>query len=494
MSGTEETVLGGRDRHPTGGNSVLCFGQYQYTAEEYQAIQNALRQRLGPEYISSRMAGGGQKVCYIEGHRVINLANEMFGYNGWAHSITQQNVDFVDLNNGKFYVGVCAFVRVQLKYQYTAEEYQAIQNALRQRLGPEYISSRMAGGGQKVCYIEGHRVINLANEMFGYNGWAHSITQQNVDFVDLNNGKFYVGVCAFVRVQLKDGSYHEDVGYGVSEGLKSKALSLEKARKEAVTDGLKRALRSFGNALGNCILDKDYLRSLNKLPRQLPLEVDLTKAKRQDFEPSVEQARYSSCRQNTALVPPKPQEVTSPCRPSYSNGPHVVTQGDKDSSSRSLASCTMDSDATYLRKLRQKQLQQQFREKMERQQQGPPSTLPTEKKDQAGPLAKHSTPGIAVSEPLTKTAVLADSLEMWDMVLDVADSVVQPLAKPEPLQTPATSVPKNQMETQNRTHQNPQAKPEPWHFQTHHLNQHIAGDCDSSRKNQDMKKRKLDPS
>jgi DNA repair and recombination protein RAD52 len=41
----------------------------------------------------------------------------------------------------------------------------------------------------------------------------------------------------------QDGSYHEDVGYGVSEGLKSKALSLEKARKEAVTDGLKRALR-----------------------------------------------------------------------------------------------------------------------------------------------------------------------------------------------------------------------------------------------------------
>uniref|UniRef100_A0A452QG18 DNA repair protein RAD52 homolog n=1 Tax=Ursus americanus TaxID=9643 RepID=A0A452QG18_URSAM len=127
MSGTEEAVLGGRGSHPSsaGGNSVLCFGQYQYTAEEYQAIQNALRQRLGPEYISSRMAGGGQRVCYIEGHRVINLANEMFGYNGWAHSITHilwvrtwfsfPLLDFVDLNNGKFYVGVCAFVRVQLK-------------------------------------------------------------------------------------------------------------------------------------------------------------------------------------------------------------------------------------------------------------------------------------------------------------------------------------------------------------------------------------------
>ncbi|KAL7982258.1 hypothetical protein Chor_009856 [Crotalus horridus] len=174
------------------------------------------------------------------------------------------------------YLNLLIFVSV--KCRYTADEYQAVQAALRQRLGPEYISSRQAGGGQKVCYIEGHRVISLANEMFGYNGWAHSVTQQNVDFVDLNNGKFYVGVCAFVKVQLK-------------------ALSLEKARKEAVTDGLKRALKCFGNALGNCILDKDYLRSVNKLPRQMPPDLDLGKVKRQDFDPSIEKARYNSCLQ-----------------------------------------------------------------------------------------------------------------------------------------------------------------------------------------------------
>ena len=64
-----------------------------------------------------------------------------------------------------------------------------------------------------------------------------------IDFIDHVNDKYYIGVSTFVRVQLKDGAYHEDVGYGVSEGMRSKALSLEKARKEAVTDGLKRALR-----------------------------------------------------------------------------------------------------------------------------------------------------------------------------------------------------------------------------------------------------------
>ncbi|XP_039092245.1 DNA repair protein RAD52 homolog isoform X1 [Hyaena hyaena] len=381
--------------------------------------------------------------------------------------------------------------------QYTAEEYQAIQKALRQRLGPEYISSRMAGGGQRVCYIEGHRVINLANEMFGYNGWAHSITQQNVDFVDLNNGKFYVGVCAFVRVQLKDGSYHEDVGYGVSEGLKSKALSLEKARKEAVTDGLKRALRSFGNALGNCILDKDYLRSLNKLPRQLPIEVDLTKAKRQDFEPSVEQARYSSCRQNRTLGPPKPQEVTSPCKPSRSDDPHVVVQEDKPGSSRSLAPAT-ESEATYQRKLRQKQLQQQFREQMEKQQ--GQRSAPSVEKNQAAPPAlpvKHSTPVTAVSTPVTED-FLTDSLGMWDVGPDAGDSDVKLSSRPDPPQTSATPVLKNQVVTwdgtpQDLCRQDPQAKSGPWRLPTHGSHQDLTGNCDFY-KNQDLKKRKLDPS
>uniref|UniRef100_A0A3B5MSI5 RAD52 homolog, DNA repair protein n=1 Tax=Xiphophorus couchianus TaxID=32473 RepID=A0A3B5MSI5_9TELE len=97
------------------GSPPLCFDEMQKKKEEEKKKKSRNLQRLGPEFISTRMAGGGQKVCYIEGHRVISLANEMFGYNGWSHSISQQNVDFVDLINGKFYVGVSAFVKVQLK-------------------------------------------------------------------------------------------------------------------------------------------------------------------------------------------------------------------------------------------------------------------------------------------------------------------------------------------------------------------------------------------
>jgi DNA repair and recombination protein RAD52 len=154
--------------------------------------------------------------------------------------------------------------------EFSAEEQAAIQRTLQQRLGPQFISSRPAFGGQKVMYVEGWRLISLANEIFGYNGWSHEVTRQTIDFIDHCQGKFFVGVSAHVRVQLKDGVFHEDVGYGVSEGMRSKALSIEKARKEAATDGLKRALKSFGNALGNCLNDKDYVKLVGNKPKETP--------------------------------------------------------------------------------------------------------------------------------------------------------------------------------------------------------------------------------
>ncbi|KFP81746.1 PREDICTED: DNA repair protein RAD52 homolog [Acanthisitta chloris] len=388
--------------------------------------------------------------------------------------------------------------------QYTASEYQAIQHALRQRLGPDYISSRQAGGGQKVCYIEGHKVISLANEMFGFNGWAHSVTQQNVDFVDLNNGRFYVGVCAFVKVQLKDGSYHEDVGYGVSEGLKSKALSLEKARKEAVTDGLKRALKCFGNALGNCILDKDYLRAVNKLPRQAPPELDLVKAKRQDYEPEIEEARYYSCLGRQNIAGRQHCEVTSNCKPGQTEAAVVTVDQKQPNSPRSTDSLASECDATYQRKLRQKQLQQQFREQMEKKPQVP-GAAPSSKQAVPDPPMKHSTPA-AVQQELAIEEFFADDPELWDISLESTDlKVTGHKAADSPSaghQTPRTPRGHHQMTTRNRTpHRKSYDKasaslahlqPPATAVSNSCASQHTPG-CSPFRRSQSLKKRRLEP-
>lgn len=57
----------------------------------------------------------------------------------------------------------------------------------------------------------------------------------------------------------------QDIGYGHIENCKGKAAAFEKAKKEGTTDAMKRALRNFGNVLGNCIYDKDYLAKVTKV-------------------------------------------------------------------------------------------------------------------------------------------------------------------------------------------------------------------------------------
>lgn len=92
-------------------------------------------------------------------------------------------------------------------------------------------------------------------------------TDVQVDFVDEHpeTGRINLGLSTIVRVTLRDGTYHEDIGYGHCENTKGKAAAFEKAKKEAATDAMKRALRNFGNVLGNCLYDKDYLQKVTKV-------------------------------------------------------------------------------------------------------------------------------------------------------------------------------------------------------------------------------------
>jgi DNA repair and recombination protein RAD52 len=49
------------------------------------------------------------------------------------------------------------------------------------------------------------------------------------------------------------------------ENGRTKGQVFEKAKKEGTTDALKRALRSFGNVLGNCVYDKDFVAKISRV-------------------------------------------------------------------------------------------------------------------------------------------------------------------------------------------------------------------------------------
>ncbi|WFC99000.1 DNA repair protein rad52 [Malassezia yamatoensis] len=117
---------------------------------------------------------------------------------------------------------------------WTAKRLATLQCKLNQRLGPEYLSQRQGpGGGPKLTYIEGWKAVDLANEVFGFNGWSTSITSLDVDYLDIHpeSGRCNCGVSAIVRITLRDGTYHEDVGYGHTEGARGKHAALEKLHR-----------------------------------------------------------------------------------------------------------------------------------------------------------------------------------------------------------------------------------------------------------------------
>lgn len=159
---------------------------------------------------------------------------------------------------------------------FSREEYERIQTTLAKKLGPEFVSSRN-NGAMNVVYLEGAKAISLANEIFGFNGWNFSLGEFVTDYCDVSErtGRVSLGLSVVARITLRDGAFREDIGYGIMENARSKGAAYEKCKKEAVTDALKRALRQFGNALGNCLYDNKFTQRVGRIRvRDLPVEED----------------------------------------------------------------------------------------------------------------------------------------------------------------------------------------------------------------------------
>jgi len=146
---------------------------------------------------------------------------------------------------------------------FTKAEKKRISKLLRQPLKSDLIQRRPGHGGKGAYYIDGGTCYALANDIFGFDGWRSQIVNSKIEFArekQKHSDRWLIGVSAIVRVELKNGSYHEDIGFGEAINIKGRGAALQKAKKEAVTDATKRALRYFGNGLGNCLRNAWYLK------------------------------------------------------------------------------------------------------------------------------------------------------------------------------------------------------------------------------------------
>jgi recombination DNA repair RAD52 pathway protein len=101
----------------------------------------------------------------------------------------------------------------------------------------------------------------------------------------------------------------QDIGYGSIENGKGKAASFEKAKKEAATDGLKRSLRTFGNVLGNCLYDKEYLKKVQSM-KVKPIKFQEDSLYRHvDFKPPPQPEEQAVVKQEPQQTPSRPNQI-----------------------------------------------------------------------------------------------------------------------------------------------------------------------------------------
>ncbi|XP_071633928.1 uncharacterized protein [Temnothorax longispinosus] len=247
---------------------------------------------------------------------LISAANKVFGEGKWNHTIVSQTLEFdYDINygainaRGKYHVGCVSSVKVQLENgnfhedvgYFNAEEPTRGLSIYSARIGSAINALKrvLLSFGDKVerelqqlrrqissdhepmdLAADFPDLISAANKVFGEGKWNHTVVSQTLDFEDanydaLNDPRVYhTGCVSFVKVQLENGNFHEDVGYFKAEEF-TQGLSIYNARIGSAVNALRRVLLSFGEKI-----DKELQRQV--IPKQVS---DIKRNATQSLEP-----------------------------------------------------------------------------------------------------------------------------------------------------------------------------------------------------------------
>ena len=154
----------------------------------------------------------------------------------------------------------------------------SVTQALGQPIDLALVSQRKGRGGKTFSYIEGHTAIDEANRVFGFGGWGfdlvENVTLRRIETVDTQTGEVKVvnTYTAPVRVNVPGAPPRTDIGFhAVTDET---ADGHETAIKAAVTDGLKRALRSFGHRFGNGLYGDQQPAVNPPRPERVPAQAE----------------------------------------------------------------------------------------------------------------------------------------------------------------------------------------------------------------------------
>lgn len=107
----------------------------------------------------------------------------------------------------------------------------------------------------KPVYLSGEDVTRMLNDIFGFGSWGYEVTHIGKVAEAGNRHTFE----AVVRLEVRECLPVTDVGECTSMNINPE--SIEMARKGAVTDGLKRCAKHFGDQFGLCLYDDEWVNA-----------------------------------------------------------------------------------------------------------------------------------------------------------------------------------------------------------------------------------------
>ena len=184
--------------------------------------------------------------------------------------------------------------------------------ALSYNLDENRVKSRDKAG-MSFKYLETYDVINVANTIFNYM-WDYTITRLEEVARETNqNGNNVITFSAIVKVKIYDAQRNfierEDTGVGTGTA-RTVGDAIDNASKSAVSDSLKRSLRSLGGQFGNDLYSKTP--NINQSYQQQPTQYT------QPNQQQIQQAPIQQQVQNNA-----PQDYSS----LYNIGLTIMEQG-----------------------------------------------------------------------------------------------------------------------------------------------------------------------
>lgn len=130
------------------------------------------------------------------------------------------------------------------------------------------LHSRPGPGNRKLTYLSGDSVTRTLNDIFGFDGWCLEVKETRRECCEKDSkDRYCVSYTSLVRVtHRQSGAFKEDCGAGDCVD-RSLGTAISHALKASVTDAMKRAVRHFGDKLGNSLYESSF--NMNNAPKSL---------------------------------------------------------------------------------------------------------------------------------------------------------------------------------------------------------------------------------